>query len=155
MAGSKYFYLLAITLIFACTERDNNNNVTKTSATGNDTIPTIRKNVNKKAVAAYVITMGDPKLDRKFGVEVFETPQTFKYLLKMYHDGTIQNDTLTIPNFGIWPVVKIKPGKEKLSCIIGFQDGKNEFMEYKLLSAKGDKLKLTILKQYGVSTYYK
>lgn len=154
MTSNKYSLLFLIFLITGCGEMDNNNPTKKTSIS-NDTVPSTRKNVNKNAVARYVIPMGDPKLDRKFGVEAYETSQTFKYLLVIYHDGTVQNDTLTIPNFGISPSVRIKPGKEKLSCIIGFLDRKNEFMEYKLLSAKGDNLRLTILKQYGVSTYYK
>ena len=138
-----------------CAEKDKKNEHKKPAAISNDTIPATRLNVNKKPVASYVIPMGDPKLDRKFGVEIYQTPETFKYLLVMYHDGTIQDDTLTVPNFGVWPEVKVKPGKEKLSCIIGFLDNKNEFREFKMLSAKGDKLRLTILKQYGVATYYK
>ena len=114
----------------------------------NNTIPAIRKNVKKEAVASYVIPMGDPKLDRKFGAEVFETPETFKYLLVMYFDGTTQNDTLAVPDFGISPIVQIKPGTEKLSCIIGFLDDKNVFREYKMLAIKNDQLRLTTLKRY-------
>ncbi|HUS00610.1 MAG TPA: hypothetical protein VMY77_02730 [Chitinophagaceae bacterium] len=152
---NNFKYLALIILLISCAEKNKNSEPGKIKLPGNDTIPVTRKNVNKKPVAAYVIQMGDPKLDRKFGVEVYETPETFKYLLMMYHDGTIQKDTLTIPNFGIWPTVKIRPGNEKLSCIIGFLDRKNEFLEYKLLSAKDDKLSLTILKRYGVATYYR
>lgn len=155
MTSIKYICILFVILFSSCAEKNKSNSQSGQAALSNDTIPVIRKNVNKKAVAAYVIPMGDPKLDRKFGVEVYETPETFKFLLVMYHDGTIQNDTLTIPNFGTWPTVKINPGKEKLSCIIGFLDNKNEFLEYKMLYAKGDKLSLKTLKQYGVATYYK
>ena len=92
--------------------------------------------------------MGDPKLDRKFGAEVFETPETFKYFLVMYFDGTIQNDTLAFPDLGILPVVQIKPGTEMLSCIIGFLDDKNIFREYKMLSVKDNQLILKTLKRY-------
>src|SRR5215218_3270655 len=114
MLTAKYCCLVCIVIIFGCAEK-HKTNINSNPAVTNDTIPAVRKNVNKKAVSAYVITMGDPKLDRKFGVEIYETRQTFKYFLVMYHDGTIQNDTLDIPNFGSWPVVKVKPGKEKLS----------------------------------------
>lgn len=154
MTYSKYLTLCLIVLLTGCAEK-NKSNGKSTISVSNDTIPAARNKVSKKAVAAYIIPMGDPKLDRKFGVEIYETPETFKYLLVMYHDGTIQEDTLTVPNFGIWPTVKVEPGKEKLSCIIGFLDKGNEFREFKMLAAKGDNLKLTILKQYGVSTYYK
>ncbi|MEO5781942.1 MAG: hypothetical protein ABIQ07_01645, partial [Ginsengibacter sp.] len=71
MSGIKYFSLILIIIICGCS---NNNKA----------IPAERKTVNTKAVASYVIPMGDPQLDRKFGAEVFETPETFKYLLVMY-----------------------------------------------------------------------
>ncbi len=147
-------YILFSILFFGCVEK-NKANKEKLEIKTNDTIPAIRKNISKKPIAEYIIPMGDPKLDREFGVKIFEMGETFKYLLTIYHDGTIQNDTLTVPNFGIWPVVKIKQGKEKLSCIIGFLGKNKEFKEYKMLYAKGDKLRLTILHQYGVATYYK
>ena len=73
----------------------------------------------------------------------------------MYNDGTVQNDTLNIPDFGIWPVIKVNPGKEKLSCIIGFLDRNKEFREYKMLSEKDGQLALTTLKRYAVITYSK
>jgi hypothetical protein len=92
--------------------------------------------------------MGDPKLDRKFGAEIFETPATFKFLLVMYFDGTTQNDTLAFPDLGILPVVQIKPGTENLSCIIGFLDNKNVFREYKMVAIKNNRLVLSTLKRY-------
>ena len=155
MEASKYFYLFFTVLVFGCAEKNKQQVDKELIATGNDTVLAKRTSISKKAVATYVIPMGDPKLDRKFGVEIYETLQTFKYFLVMYHDGTIQNDTLTIPNFGKMPLVKIMPGKERLSCIIGFLDSKNNFREYKKLDAKGDKLRLTTLQQYGITTYYR
>lgn len=138
MIISKYFSFLIFIFLCSCAEKKN-------------AIPAIRKEISKNPVAAYLIPMGDPKLDRKFGAEVFETSETFKYLLVMYFDGTVQNDTLTVPNLGMLPVIQIKPGDEKLSCIIGFADDKNVFREYKLLSVKNDQLRLTTLKKYAVS----
>jgi hypothetical protein len=123
----------------------------KTKPANKKPIPEARITISKNPVASYLIPMGNPKLDRKFGVEIYETPYTFKYLLVMQYDGMIQTDALKIPNFGISPVVKIKPGAEKLSCIIGFLDERNNFREYKMLSAKNDDLKLTVLKSYVVS----
>lgn len=135
MTGVKYLSLILIIIICGCSNNNKN-------------IPATRKTVNTKAVASYVIPMGDPQLDRKFGAEVFETPETFKYLLVMYFDGTTQNDTLAIPDLGILPVVQIKPGTEKQSCIIGFLDDKNVFREYKMLAIKNNQLRLTTLKRY-------
>jgi hypothetical protein len=117
----------------------------------NDTIPETRKVVDKKPVASYWIQMGNPKLERKFGVDVYETPYTFKYVLSMQYDAMPQSDSLEVPNFGTWPKIKVIKGKEDLSCIIGFIDAKGNFREYKLLSAKDDKLRLSTLKYYSTS----
>ena len=138
MVVPKYFFPFIFIFICSCAENKK-------------TIPPTRKTINKNPVATYLIPMGDPKLDRKFGAEIFETPETFKYLLVMYYDGTVQNDTLNVPNLGISPVVKINPGNEKLSCIIGFVDNKNEFREYKMLYEKNGQLALTTLKKYEVA----
>lgn len=132
--------VIAIILISACS-----NNNSKNSA-----IPEVRKEISKKPVASYLVTLGDPRLDQKFGVEVYETPSTFKYLLAMQYEGIQETDTLKIPNFNTWPVVQVKPGNDSLSCIIGFLNEKKEFMEYKLLSAKNDQLKLTVLRRFEV-----
>lgn len=142
-------------LVAACNENGNNKATDrKHIVAGNDTIPAVRKVVNKKPVASYWVEM-NAKLDRKFGVDVYETPYTFKYLLSMQYDAMPQMDSLEIPNFGKWPVIKIIPGKEKLSCIIGFLDLKGNFKEYKLLSAKNDQLKLSTLKYYSTANYYR
>ena len=134
--------VVIIILISAC--NNNNNGYKKVN------IPEVRTEVNKKPVASYLITVGDRRLDRKFGVEVFETPFTFKYLLAMQYEGIEETDTLNIPNFDTWPVVQVKPGDDSLSCVIGFLDDKKQFLEYKLLSAKNNELKLTVLRRFAV-----
>ena len=150
----KYWYIVLLICINACHQKNKLNHkgsAGKNAAT--DTIPELRNTVSKNPVASYSIPMGDPRLERKFGVEIYETPYTFKYLLVMQYDAMVQTDTLKLPNFGIWPIIKVNPGKEKLSCIIGFLDEKNNFREYKMLSAKNDELKLTVLKSYGITAY--
>jgi hypothetical protein len=132
--------IIIVIFISACSNNNSKN-------TG---IPNVRKEINRDPVASYLVTIGDPRLDRKFGIEVFETPYTFKYLLAMQYEGIEETDTLKIPNFDTWPVVQVKPGSDSLSCIIGFLNEKKEFMEYKLLSAKNDRLKLTVLRRYEV-----
>lgn len=138
MIIQKYFITFFLIFLCSCAEKKKS-------------ISTTRDIVNKNPAASYIVPMGDPKLDRKFGAEVFETPETFKYLLIMYFDGTVQNDTLIIPNLGIQPFIQIKPGEEKLSCIIGFLDDKNVFREYKLLAVKNNQMRLSTLKKYSVS----
>ncbi len=139
MKASKYFLFFLILLIGSCAGNKNG-------------IPEKRKNVNKDPVATYIIPMGDPKLDRKFGVQIFETPNTFKYLLIMFHDGTEEQDTLYVPNIGISPVLQIRPGKDTLSCVIGFLDKEKFFREYKMLTGTNNQLRLTTLKKYSLTT---
>ncbi len=122
-------------------------------ANTNDTIPEKRESVSKKAVASYYTVVGDPKLDRKFGLSIYETPSTFNYILRMQYEAVLATDTLTLPNFGVWPKVEIHPGKTSMSCIIGFVDRKGQFREYKMLSAEGNKMKLVALKKYSVGRY--
>ncbi len=83
----KYYYLLLLFYIGACQQRDKPGD-----AAAIDKIPKMRSAVNKQPVASYLIPVGDPRLDRKFGVDIYETKFTFKYLLVMQYDGMIQND---------------------------------------------------------------
>jgi hypothetical protein len=152
----KYSYFFAAILFLACNRSNklqSENAADTTSFVTNDTIPEGRTTVNKNPVASYIVPVGNPVLKQNFGVQVYETPLTFQYLLRMQFGGMIETDTLKIPNFGIWPVVQVRPGKEKLSCIIGFLDKKKEFKEYKMLTAKGNQMKLIVLKRYYVGVY--
>lgn len=78
----KYYYVILLICISACSQKNKSAN--------KNTIPEVRATVSKNPVASYLISMGNPKLDRKFGVEIYETPYTFKYLLVMQYDGMIQ-----------------------------------------------------------------
>ena len=146
-------------ILFALAACSQNNELHEEKAQGeieyrsNDTIPEIRREVNRKPVASYIVPIKDPALHFTFGVNVFETPKTFHYLLEMHYEGMVVKDTLKIPNVGMWPIVQVKPGKEKLSCIIGFLDRDKSFKEYKMLTAKNDKLKLLVLHRYSVGRY--
>lgn len=152
----KYTWLFFVLLINSCSENGKQKNETTPSPatyTSNDTIPIVRKQISKSPVASYMIPINNPLLKHYFGVKIYETPLTFQYLLKMQYEGMIETDTLKIPNFGTWPIVKIKKGREKLSCIIGFLDKEKQFREYKMLTARGNKLKLIVLKSYSVGVY--
>ena len=152
----KYTVLFVVLLAFGCSGnpgKENNASSASAANISNDTIPVTRKQVSKSPVASYMIPINNPLLHQYFGAKVYETPSTFKYLVKMQYEGMIETDTLKIPNFGTWPVVQIKKGPEKLSCIIGFLDKEKRFREYKMLSATNDKLKLTVLKSYAVGVY--
>ena len=151
----KYFIAIVIVCLIACNNQELQRKESTKSAifVSHDTIPEIRTTVSKKPVASYRVPSGDPKLERYFGVAVYETGFTFSYLLKMEYEAIMETDTLRVPNFGIPPAVQVQPGKEKLTCIIGFLDEKGKFREYKMLSAQGNHMRLTALKKYGVGRY--
>ena len=153
MKAAYYFIFLWLA---ACTNRNSVEPAPAsdtTSYTSNDTVSEVRLKVSSKPVASYFVPINDPKLGYKFGVAIYETPLTFRYLMRMQYEGMRVTDTLKIPNFGIPPVVKIKQGNDKVSCIIGFLDQKKEFKEYKMLTLKGNQMKLIVLKKYSVGRY--
>jgi hypothetical protein len=124
-----------------------------TTVVTNDTIPELRPTISKKPVASYLVQVNDPKLERTFGLKIYETKFTFRYLMRMHYEAVEYTDTLDVPNFGRWPVVEVRKGKDARSCIIGFLDNENRFREYKKLSAKGNKMKLIVLKRYSTGHY--
>lgn len=109
--------------------------------------------VNSKPVAAFVKKVPNELNDWKFAVNIYETKETFHYLMKMQYMELKADDTLKIPNFGIAPKIEIKQGSEPFSCIVGFLDKNNQFKEYKLVSVKDKNLSVHILHRYAVTTY--
>ena len=111
--------------------------------------------MKEEAVASFKVTTGNPLNDWYFKVELYETPTTFHYLLKMQYEEIRGTDTLKLPNFGIWPEPVIKKGNEPFSCIIGFMDKDKKFREYKKVYVKNNVLKVTTLKHYTVYAWKK
>jgi len=150
----KYYYLLALSLLFSCNKKSETSETKDSSMTVmNDTIPVTRKVVSNAAVASYSEKVKDKDNlnDWKFAVDVFETEETFKYLVKIKYKELEAEDNLTIPNFGIQPKVKLEKGDEALTCIIGFLDKEGSFKEYKRVEIVGDQLKIRQTKGYGRS----
>jgi hypothetical protein len=115
------------------------------------TIPEFRKTVKKEPIAEYREKVNDKINDWYFSVQLLETSKTFNYLIKMQYEEVRGEDTIKIPDFGIEPKLEIRKGKEPYSCIIGFLDKENRFMEYKEVSVQnGTDLKLTTIKHYTV-----
>lgn len=153
-----FIFLSLLIAFISCNnqpEKTVNPSISKDSAkvVTNDTILKTRKTVDPKPVASFSKKVPDELNDWKFSVNVYETKETFHYLMKMQYMELVAEDTLKIPNLGIEPEVEIKPGKGEYACIIGFLDKQNQFKEYKEVSAKDGKLKLHILRRYAVATY--
>ncbi|MBS1668973.1 MAG: hypothetical protein JST58_16480 [Bacteroidetes bacterium] len=116
-------------------------------------IPEFRKEVKPDAVASYKEKTDNPLNDWYFSVSIYETPTTFNYLMKLQFEEIRGEDTLRLPNLGIYPKPMIQKGKNKYSCIIGFMDANNQFREYKLVHVEnGNNLKVTTLKHYSLTT---
>lgn len=140
---------LACVLILSCLHACQSNTLkneeggSTTTYITHDTIPDTRDSVSKKPVATFTSTKGD-----KLQVKVFETENTFHFLMTMNYQSLDEKDTLRIPNFGIYPTIKMQPGSDGKSCVVGFLDTKNQFREYKLVTVKSGNLQVKVLKRY-------
>ena len=81
-----------IIIFFLCACGDNTILESKdasdtTTFISNDTVPIVRKVVSDKPVASYLVSVNDPKLERSFGVAIFETPYTHQYLMRMHYEA--------------------------------------------------------------------
>lgn len=122
-----------------------------TNAPSETALSLVRENVNPKPVANFEKKIPDELNNWYFRVQLYETPDRFKYKLSMQYQEVTGEDTLRIPNLGKEPRVEIKPGKGEYSCILGFYDQDGVFREYKEVSIKNESLSLTTLKRYAVS----
>ena len=150
MMKTGYCLLLAVFFLSACgsgTLTSVDTDETKTFIT-TDTIPDKRDSIRKEPVATYISLKGD-----KLEVKVYQTAETFQFLMKMKYKFLDEPDTLRIPNFGIQPTIVIKNGADNQSCIIGFLDKKNAFKEYKLVTVKTGNLQVKVLKRYFAGAY--
>jgi hypothetical protein len=151
------FLLIVVLIIISCNNNQNasvsNKSNDSSTVITNNTIPTIRQEINPKPVASYFKAISNSLNNWHFSVDVYETKETFHYLMKMEYMELSEADTLKIPNIGIWPRIEIRKGNDDYFCIVGFFDRGNNFKEYKLVSAKDDKLKVKVLHHYGVATY--
>ena len=152
-----YSFLLLLALL--CCNKPKNSDETAGSNSGdptraiNDTIPLTREKVENSPVASYSEKVKDDLNDWRFAVDIYETPQTFKFLMKIEYMVQEAEDTLTIPNFGIMPKVEVRKGPDENSCIVGFLDKQGEFKDYKLIALKEKQLKISTLKYYGRARY--
>lgn len=147
----KYLSLLLLLSFFACQEKKSSDQDSPTHIIVNDTIPEIRKTVKTEPVAWISETISDKdKLNNwKFAVDAYETDHTFKYLLKIQYMELKVEDTLTVPNFGIQPRIKIILGKAPQSFIVGFIGNDKEFMDVKKIYIEKGNLRIKRTKSYA------
>ncbi|MES2329719.1 MAG: hypothetical protein V4539_08960 [Bacteroidota bacterium] len=147
-------FLLLVAAV-ACNQPAENNDGSKdsTAVVSYDTIPEIRTTVKTAPAAEYSEPIKDELNDWKFAVELYETKRTFHYTVRIQAKEARVSDSVNIPNFGIAPKVEIHKGKEPQTCIIGFLDKKGQFMEYRQVSFKNDRLRINTLRTYSVAAY--
>jgi hypothetical protein len=146
--------LTALLLLFSCSENDPANTTEKSvgTTTGKPVVSLTRDSVKTAPVASYSVRTDNPLNEWYFKVQLFETPQTFKYLVKLQFEEIQGEDTLTLPNLGKMPEPVIQKGPDKYSCILAFKDQDGQVREYKKVYVKKNSLKITALKHYAVTT---
>ncbi len=128
----------------------------ETTIINSDTIPETRTVLSSRPIANLIENAGDAlNKDWAFSVKVYQTEKTFHFIMKVKYQELEAVDTLKIPNIGIQPVVVLKSGKEKFSCIVGFRDKAQQFKEYKKVRVENNQLKISVLKHYAVYTSIK
>lgn len=148
--------LVPLLLLAACSQPDNNsgtNTADTTTVISNDTIPELRKNIKNQAIAGYTEKIADELNDWSFAVSAYETRRTFHYRVEIQAKEIHATDSLDIPNFGIWPVVKIRKDNQARSCVLGFLDKKGEFKPYKRVSFINDELRVKTIAHYYAGAY--
>ncbi len=150
----KVYAILPILFILSC----NTNNIgsfSKDSIVHNyEDISPERKTVNPDPVKTYDETVKSFETTDEFKVSVYETKETFHYLIKIQYKSLDEEDTLKVPNFGVQPSVILEKGDSlRPSCIVGFLDDKKQFRESKLIFFDDNTLKVHVLKHYAVATY--
>lgn len=140
--------------ILSCNTNNSTSAVEDSVVLNYENISRERKTVNSAPVKTYAETIKSFETTDEFKVSLFETKETFHYLIKMQYKQLEEEDTLKIPDFGIQPVVEIVKGDSiRPSCIVGFLDQNKKFKESKLIYFENDKLKVRVLKHYAVATY--
>ena len=122
-----------------------------TACNGKPEIKTERETIKSEPVKTYQEIVKSEETTDTFDVALYETRYTFKYLIKINYKGIEATDSLRIPDLGNAPTPEIKAGTVRPSCIVGFLDDKQQFMEGNEVVFEDNKLKFHTLKTYDVS----
>ena len=147
--------LASALVLVSCSENTKSSPEGKTSTSETPKavpVSETRDTVQRKPVASYSERTDNPLNEWYFKVQLYETKQTFKYLMKLQFEEIRGEDTLIIPNLGFMPQPVIQKGLDSYSCIIGFNDQDGKFRDYKKVYVRNNTLKVTALKHYAVTT---
>ena len=158
MVHSRFvYYLLIIVVVFtACENKPVEPEVKNPPIIQKaDTISETRSVVQKSPVASHYQKVPDELNNWKFAVEVYETKNRFKYLIRIQYKEIRITDSIIIPNIGIEPTVQIQADNQPFSCTLGFPDKKGNFNPYYRASIKNEQLRFKKVASYGVSVRVK
>lgn len=146
------YVVLCIVMISSCNTKPDHNNKNQGDSVvySTDKIPETRDVVNSNPVKVYTEIVKSFETTDEFKVSLFETKETFHYLIKINYKNLEAEDTLRVPNFGEKPSVQIIKGDKRPSCIIGFLDNNKQFKESKLVFFEDNEIQVHVLKHYGV-----
>jgi hypothetical protein len=151
----KRYTAILVFLFAGCEQAANTNTEVKdtTVVISHDTIPETRQKFTAGSVSIYSEKIPDELNDWKFAVSLHETKRTFHYIVQIQAKEVRITDSINLPNFGIMPKPEVRKGKEPLTCIIGFLDKKGAFKEYRKISFQNDRLHISTINNYAVSSY--
>ncbi|MBS1746027.1 MAG: hypothetical protein JST21_07655 [Bacteroidetes bacterium] len=148
---TQFSILLLSILLYSCSSDTTKKNINDSNIISNEKINTVRSTVNPDAIKTYEETVKSFETTDNFNVSVFETNQTFNYLIKISYKQLNVTDTLHVPDFSSMPSVDIIKGDSiRPSCVIGFYDNDKNFKVSKLIYFKDKNLKIKVLKYYAV-----
>jgi hypothetical protein len=115
-------FSIVLTLFISCGQQTNNSNSKDTDSLATaetlvqnpaNQIPLLRDSVQEAPVQEYSEKTDNPLNDWYFSVKLYETSNTFHYLIKLQYEEIKGIDTLRLPNFGLipQPVIQKGPGK--------------------------------------------
>src|SRR5256885_16963770 len=95
------FTSLIILFLISCTAKNGNGSGKDSVVLNYENIPAERSVVNPNPIKIYSETVKSFETTDEFKVSLFETKETFKYLIKIQYKQLAEEDTLRIPNFGV------------------------------------------------------
>ena len=147
----KIFKLLLLSLVLlSCNNLADTSGSSDSVVNSSGKIPETRSSVIPDALKIYEETIKSFETTDVFKVSLFETKNTFQYLIKISYKNLDAEDTLNVPNFDQQPSVGIVAGDKRPSCIVGFYDTEKKFRESKLVYFEDNMIKVHVLKEYGV-----
>lgn len=114
-------------------------------------ISLLREKVNPVPIQEYREKVPDDLNDWFFAVQLFETDSTFNYMLRMQYKEVRGEQLIRFPNLGYEPKPVVKKGAYDKTVMVGFQDEKGKFMDYKMVYVVDEQMGIRSIKRYTIN----